>query len=46
MDSVEDVMALVDQFDVEYAWPICVKYFKKKLTVDDILWGLSMAVKF
>lgn len=46
MDSVEDVMILIDRYDVESAWPICVKYLKKKLTVDDILWGLSMAVKF
>lgn len=46
MDSVEDVMNLIDRYDVETAWPKCVDYLKKKLTVDDILWALSMAVKF
>lgn len=46
MDSVEDVMQLIDRYDVTTAWPICVEYLKKKLTVDDILWGLSMATKY
>lgn len=46
MDSVEDVMILIDRYDVKTAWPICVKYLQKKLSVDDILWALSMAVKF
>lgn len=46
MDDVEEVMILIDRYDVAIAWPICVEYLKKKLTVDDILWGLSMAKKF
>lgn len=46
MDSVEDVMKLLDRYDVSTAWPICVEFLMKKLTVDDILWGLAMAVKY
>lgn len=46
MEDVEDVMSLIDRYDVESAWPICVEYSKENLTVNDILWGLSMAKKF
>lgn len=46
MDSVENVMNLIDRYDVETAWPICVKYLMENLTVNDILWGLALAVKF
>lgn len=38
-------MNSIDRHDVKTARPICFKYLEKNLTVDDVLWGLSLAVK-
>lgn len=46
MDYVEDVMTLIDRYDVATAWPIVVGFLMKNLTTDDMLWGLSLAAKF
>lgn len=46
LDNIDEVLELIDKYDVADFFPICVDFLKTKLTTDDILWGLHLAIKF
>lgn len=46
LDNLNEVMVLVDKYDVEAGWPIVEQFFKDNLDLADILWFLHLAVKF
>lgn len=43
---LDEVMNLIEKYDVADGWPIVDKFFQESLTVADILWGLHLATKF
>lgn len=46
MNNIADVLKLVDKYNVADCLPACADFLKQNLTIDDILWGLHLAMKF
>lgn len=46
MDNIAEMLKLIDKYDVADAIPICVNFLKDHLEINDILWGLHLAIKF
>lgn len=46
MDNIAEVLKLIDKYDVAAGFAVCVDFLKDHLVVDDILWGLHLAIKF
>lgn len=46
MDNIAEVLKLVDKYDVAEGFAVCVDFLKDHLVVDDIIWGLHLAIKF
>lgn len=46
MDNVAEVLKLADKYDVKDCLPIRVDFLKENLTLDDIVWGLHLALQF
>ncbi|KAG4079512.1 hypothetical protein HA402_005209 [Bradysia odoriphaga] len=46
LDNVSDVMKLIDKYDVAGGYPICIHFLKETLTIEDIAWGLHLAIRF
>lgn len=46
LDNISDVLDLIDKYDVADVATVCVDFLKNHLKIDDILWGLHLAIKF
>lgn len=48
MENVGGVMKLVDKYDVEHGWPICIDFLRNSilLEINNVLWGLYLAFQF
>lgn len=46
MDNVADVLNLTNKYDVVMCFPSCIAFMKENLTVDELVWGLHLALKF
>lgn len=46
MENLEEVMQLIDKYEVEDAWTIVGTFFQNNFAVADLLWGLHLAVKY
>lgn len=46
IDTIVELMKLIDKYDVADCIPNCVNFLKTHLKIDDILWGLHLAIKF
>lgn len=46
MDNIAEVLKLIDKYDVAAGFAVCVDFLKDHLVIDDILWGLHLAIKF
>lgn len=46
MDNIAEMLKLVDKYDVADGFPICVDFLKDHLKINDIVWGLYLAIKF
>lgn len=45
IDNISDVLKLVDYYDVVDGLPICINFLKERLTFNDLVWGLDLAIK-
>lgn len=46
MDNIAEVLKMIDKYDVAKCFPICADFLKDHLTIDDILWGLNLAIMY
>lgn len=46
MDNIAEVLQLVDKYDVDDCFAICVDFLKNNLTTPNVLWGLNLALRF
>lgn len=46
INNIAEVLKLVDKYDVAACYPVCGGFLIDHLVIDDILWGLYLAIKF
>lgn len=46
LDYIAEVLKLIDKYDVIICIPECVHFLKKKLAIENMFWGLHLAVTY
>lgn len=46
MENVTGLLTLADKYDVKDCHPICIDFLKENLSIDAIVWGLHLALRF
>lgn len=46
IDNIAQVLKLLDKYGVTDCLPICNAFLQEQLMIDDIIWGLHLAIKF